>query len=141
MKAVIAERLNGMGLRMEYGIHSNSNTQIPSRMADMFRWVVRLERTTHTQLGQRVDVMEIPYYTREQTRTPHMADVIHSLMSDRATILYADTFEEWAEGLGYNPDSREDERVFKQCKLHSRELERLFNNDELTDISEMLEDY
>jgi hypothetical protein len=141
MKQEIEDRLNGMCLDMEYAFSLDENVINPKSMANMTRWIVSLERKTYTQLGRKVDVLEIPFYTGDKNKHPHIADVMHALMADRGTILYADTFEEWAEGLGYDSDSREAERTFKQCKLQTEELSRLFNDDELVDIAEMLENY
>lgn len=45
---------------------------------------------------------------------PEPLDVIHSLASDSDTLYYS-TYEDWADSLGYDPDSRDGERIYRQC--------------------------
>ena len=45
---------------------------------------------------------------------PDPLDVVGSLMSDSEAVDHP-TFEEWACNLGYDPDSREGERMYRAC--------------------------
>lgn len=49
-------------------------------------------------------------------KRPELADVLDCLASDAATIENAPTFEQWAEELGYDMDSRKEERTFITCR-------------------------
>jgi hypothetical protein len=61
---------------------------------------------------------------------PTAADVINCLASDSASIESARSFEEWAPELGYDPDSRKAEKIFKICKIQAAKLKK-FLGDEL----------
>ena len=45
---------------------------------------------------------------------PNIANVLHCLFLDSDVLNYA-TFEEWAPDLGYDPDSREAEKIYQAC--------------------------
>lgn len=45
---------------------------------------------------------------------PEFADVLYSLLMDASAIDSPD-FESWAEDLGYDPDSRRAEKIYRDC--------------------------
>lgn len=51
---------------------------------------------------------------RKAPITPKAVDVLYSLIQDSDVIDYA-TYEEWAPNLGYDPDSRAGEKVYRAC--------------------------
>jgi len=73
----------------------------------------------------------------EHEREPTAADVLSSLLLDTTAENY-DSFEAWAEDLGYSPDSRKARRTYLAC-LELAPRVRLFlgNDDEL--IAELRE--
>lgn len=74
------------------------------------------------------------------TGTPDDLDVFNSLLMDTADIDGAN-FEDWAENLGFDPDSRKAERTFKACQETLLNLRTLFNESELSDMRELFADY
>lgn len=74
------------------------------------------------------------------TGTPNYIDVFNSLLTDTSNIEGAD-FEEWAENLGWDSDSRKAERAFKACQETLLNLRQLFGESELEDLREIFADY
>ena len=63
-------------------------------------------------------------------------------MNDRGnTMQYSSDFTEWANGLGYNPDSISDKELFDRLVDQTRTLELHFTEQELSVLSALTEDY
>lgn len=58
---------------------------------------------------------------------PTIVDVLDCLASDSASI--TEDFEEWASGLGYDPDSRKAEKIYKACQVQAQKLEKFLGPD------------
>lgn len=71
---------------------------------------------------------------------PSASDVMNSLLIDTSDVEGID-FEEWAENIGFDPDSRKAERAFKQCQETLLQLRQLFSESELEDLREVFADY
>lgn len=70
--------------------------------------------------------------TRRVTPTPpDVADVLDSLASDASCYDNARTFEEFANDLGYDPDSRKAESIYNKCGQISKALRDLLGGWEL----------
>lgn len=63
---------------------------------------------------------------------PDAADVVHCLLMDASGT--DETFEEWAGNLGYDPDSRKAEGIFKACRDVAAALRRTFTHEELESL-------
>lgn len=63
------------------------------------------------------------------SREPTVVDVLDCLASDSANI--EDGFENWAEDLGYDTDSRKAEHIYKTVAQQTAALKRLFTDEEL----------
>lgn len=72
---------------------------------------------------------------------PNGTDVFHSLLADTDEIHYGYDFEEWADILGFNTDSRQAERMFQACQDEFLHLKTLFSDSELNDLRELFRDY
>ncbi len=59
---------------------------------------------------------------------PHPADVISCLLTDSSAEDYA-TFEDWANEMGYDPDSRKAEAIWQACLETSRNMNRVIGHD------------
>lgn len=70
---------------------------------------------------------------------PQLDDVLYGLLSDGEAYFSGQTFEDWAIELGYDPDSRKAETIWKQCDLTGRKLSQL-SSDTLAKVREILED-
>ena len=53
---------------------------------------------------------------------PSVGDILHCLRLDAQTLEDSNDFESWADELGFNPDSRKDERIYLACVTQTREL-------------------
>lgn len=64
------------------------------------------------------------------TTDPTLADVLDCLASDASTVTSAlRGFEEWANELGYDTDSRKAYAVYEACQAQAAQLERLLGAD------------
>lgn len=64
--------------------------------------------------------MGVGHYGKE----PEVYDVLNCLVSDAASVDNARSFEEWASELGYDPDSRKAEKIFKACERGTKKLKK-----------------
>lgn len=71
---------------------------------------------------------------------PKLADVLYCLVMD-ADVLNTSGFEEWAENLGYNTDSREAEKMYRQCIEQSLQFKNLIGQAALDTLREAFQDY
>lgn len=69
---------------------------------------------------------------------PALADVMHCLIMDGATILNTGSFEEWAEALGFSIDSLSAYRAYRQCLEQTLQLRRLID---IERAAQAFEDY
>lgn len=73
---------------------------------------------------------------------PTREDVLHCLIMDASTIWDGcETFEEWADEMGENPDSRKAESVFRACQIIAEELGHMFRDISTDDLRELFADY
>jgi hypothetical protein len=66
---------------------------------------------------------------------PALRDVMYSLVLDADVIEYAN-FEEWADGLGFNPDSRKDEKIYHACMEVALKLRLLIGEEAIKKLHE-----
>lgn len=71
---------------------------------------------------------------------PNLADVLYSLCSD-ADAIDSPTFEEWAENIGYDTDSRKAEAIYRACLEIALKLRAALGDDGLTKLREAVRDY
>lgn len=71
---------------------------------------------------------------------PSAADIFYSLSLDASAIDSA-TFEDWAGDLGYDPDSREAERIYKLCLEIGLKLRAAIGEHGLEQLREAFQDY
>ncbi|MHC4429759.1 MAG: hypothetical protein ACYS0D_14330 [Planctomycetota bacterium] len=98
--------------------------------ADAFHWKVTLRcngRRLTTEFHQ----------GSAHTSEPTAADVLSCLVSDAASVEYEDSFEAWAESLGYDTDSRKAERTYKACTRIRDRVRRFLPNHDLYDLANM----
>lgn len=60
---------------------------------------------------------------------PTAADVLDCLASDAASVENSREFEEWASDLGYDPDSRKAEKIYKTIIKQAERLKKFLGND------------
>jgi len=66
---------------------------------------------------------------RKRPVKPATADVLSCLAMDALGVEYARTFEEWADDLGYDTDSRRAERIWNTVIAQAIDLRRVLGED------------
>lgn len=81
--------------------------------------------------------LTVPYHMGSGTNgNPELRDVLDCLASDASGIDNADSFEDWCDEYGYDPDSRKAESTYKACQTEATQLERLLGRDLLNELHE-----
>lgn len=88
-------------------------------------WDHRVWRVLLRTDGRR---MTVTYRTGLGLGEPTAKDVLGSLVMDAWTVRSADGFEDWANELGYDPDSRSAERTYRQAKRQTERLRTLLGD-------------
>lgn len=70
---------------------------------------------------------------------PDAASVIYSLLMDSDVLDYS-SFEEWADSLGYDPDSREAEKTYNACVKIALQFRRI-GESAIAELREAYQDY
>lgn len=60
---------------------------------------------------------------------PSLTDVISTLCLDSSSVDGVDSFEEWAENIGYDTDSREAERIYKATVSQAKRFKKFIGQD------------
>lgn len=71
---------------------------------------------------------------------PKLEDVLYSLAMDCDVFNYS-CFEEWAENLGYETDSRQAEKIYHACLENALKMRSMLGNDNLEKLQELFQDY
>jgi len=71
---------------------------------------------------------------------PSLVDVLASLAMDASAIDYA-SFEQWAEEMGMNPDSRSGETTYRQCLSHALALRSALGEGHFSALRDAAADY
>ena len=69
-----------------------------------------------------------PFRQGSRLAAPKLVDVLYSLVMDSDALNYS-TFEEWADCFGYDTDSREAEKIYKQCLEIALQLRQIIDLD------------
>ncbi len=78
--------------------------------------------------------------SRGQPLQPDLCDVLYSLASDSDAI-DCSTFEEWANNLGYEPDSRKAESIYRACLEIALKLRAAIGDAGLAELREACQDF
>lgn len=71
---------------------------------------------------------------------PSAADVLYALTSD-ASVLDSATFEDWAGDLGFDPDSRLAEKIYRACLEIALKMRAAIGDSGLEQLREAFQDY
>ena len=63
------------------------------------------------------------------TREPGISDLLECLILDASGFDRSQSFEDWADEYGYDPDSRKAERIYKAVEVESLRLKEFFGDD------------
>lgn len=72
---------------------------------------------------------------------PELKDVLSCLSRESHDVLHCDTFEEWADCLGYDTDSRKAEKVYHACRDNAAKLSQLLGKSDLEQLADLFQDY
>ena len=82
--------------------------------------------------------MTISYYTGcGWERDPNLEDILSTLLTDATYYDYS--FYEFASELGYDPDSRKAEKIYKETQKQTEKLNRIFSEEEQEGLLTYLE--
>lgn len=113
-------RINDLKIKMTctYG----NREPVTDDMANMDPWTCKLSRSED---GKRF-ALTVPFFMGmgHYGKAPDTATVLNCLISDAGSVEDASSFAEWASELGYDPDSRKAEKIFKACKRGQVHLKR-----------------
>ena len=76
----------------------------------------------------------------KRLKEPALIDVFYCLVSD-SDVLECSGFEDWAESLGYDTDSRKAESIYRQCLENALKLKAVIGSDNLEQLRELYQDY
>ena len=86
-------------------------------------------------LRRRPRLMKLDFYQGNgHKEMPTVADVLHCLLMD-ASVLHSRDFEEWADDLGLDTDSRKAEQTYRRCLEQTEKLETLLGSDLIEELS------
>ena len=71
---------------------------------------------------------------------PALEDVLYCLISDSDVLNYSG-FEDWAESLGMDSDSRKEEKIYQQCMSIALKLRAMLGDANIEALRESFQDY
>ena len=125
--------LKAMGVRLEWKQYANRTDNIGDWQPEARHFKFSIIRGSGAVISG--------WYSQGSAHKapPTLQDVISCLLMDTSDI--EQDFEDWASDLGFDPDSRKAEKMFKACQKTGEDLERMFGVQELEDMRTMFEDY
>lgn len=106
-------------------------------------YIKRQMETLETEKGQEARYMQSGDWVSSVTGKrllPDPVDVLYSLALDSDALDYA-TFEEWADNLGYDADSRSAEAIYRTCLETALKLRSALGDVVLAKLREAAQDY
>lgn len=79
-------------------------------------------------------------HDRTKPILPAASDVIYSLISDSSVLDYG-TFEEWAGDIGYDPDSRSGEKIYRACLEIALKMRSAIGESGIESLQTAFQDY
>lgn len=84
-------------------------------------------------------MLHAQWLEQAKPQPPHAADLLHSLLSDASAC--EQSFESWCNEIGYDTDSRKAHATYLACQANGDKLRKVFNAEQIRQISEALTDY
>ena len=82
--------------------------------------------------------MTIIYYTGSGwKKDPVLEDILGSILQDTTYLDYG--FEDFANAMGYDPDSRKAEKIYKEVQKQAKKINRIFSKEEQEELLTYLE--
>lgn len=102
------------------GLPADYTDALDEWQRDALHWTVTLHNSGR--------YMTVPFFTGSAITDPTCADVLESLLSDAASVYYGPSFEDWADELGWDTDSRRVERTYRQIIANTDRLRVLLGD-------------
>lgn len=116
------ETLKALASKVKISNTYGTHRPIPEDFKAAHPWTVRL-----SYQGRQLTV---PFYMGQAlTEEPTAEEVLECLLSDASGVECARSFEDWASDLGFDPDSRKAERIYKACERIAVKLRRFLGED------------
>lgn len=80
------------------------------------------------------------YQGKEKLQPPTIEESLYALVMDSDVLNYSD-FEDWADSVGYDRDSRKGESVYRACLETALKLNAFIGSEELSRLNELFQDY
>lgn len=122
----ITEYVQQYGIRAE--VIKDRGAQVDDQGWEHHAYVLRL-----VNLAQGTVMEPVPWmqgYGIETSPQDRPEQVLDALVSDVHSIRDSSSFEDWAEGLGYDPDSRRAERIYRQIEDQAEALIRFLGGED-----------
>ena len=99
------------------------------------------EARIHTMLAETGTIKspDLDFRIRK-VENPKLNSIICCLLLDSDALNYSD-FEEWADSIGYDVDSRSAHDIYSECVKTGIKLRRMFGETKLQELSEMFQDF
>ena len=82
--------------------------------------------------------MTISFYTGSGwKKDPVLEDILGSILQDTTYLDYG--FEDFANEMGYDPDSRKAEKIYKEIQKQAKKINRIFSKEEQEELLTYLE--
>ena len=119
----LEERIREAGVRIDTRRGNAPDHAGDAGMVDMDWWQVKLTRRgTDAQF-----TLTYGMGYGHHGNAPHLDTVLDSALSDAAGTEYP--FEEWADAVGYDPDSRKAERIYRLTCQQTEKLKTWLGDD------------
>jgi hypothetical protein len=122
--------------------HIDLNGKVPSGLSsEEAGFLVAWRRKTFANFKNKQLQTEIACkLAKAQKVVPKADDVIYSLLYDSDAIDYP-TFEDWADCMGYDKDSRKAESIYRACLEIGLKMRAALGDKGLADLREQFQDY
>lgn len=124
--------------------HVKGYKQIHKTKYDQRRWEECYRKTCETgklyRPSESGEYFFSPILGPKTQPAPLLPNILYCIVLDAEVLNYS-SYEEWAPELGFDPDSRKGEEVYRLCLKQSLALKQLVNDAELEQLREALQDF
>lgn len=107
---------------------TDSNPSMVNDQQPMDHWITGIYK------GEDLFTLHYSKGLGHEGKPPTIEEVLYCLQIDASMLDQELTFDDWAHSLGYDPDSREAERIFKACVAQTVRLKEFMGDDMFNDL-------
>lgn len=116
--------------------YTGTGHRVLSTMGETYKRRIKQDYKGSVNLAYQLRQNEKEY---AKPQVPHIAGILHSLTLDASANDYS--FNDWCNEYGCESDSIKALNMYQECCDAAKELSKLFNRTELSELSELLQDY